>query len=150
MKINCTPDEFADVCILFLLDCMSNPDLMVKQSSPRLKLVSDKLKGMGFKSIFMQYFFAAQPRVRQQYGYIRNIFAKKTSDSQTIYISQDKVYVDKAKKKEGKEDKKKTSMIRKVIQLAMKMVNSGVDPNPAALALLQEKVIHILEKEGDI
>ena len=161
MKLNLSPDEFADFCILFLLDNMTNKDMIVKTSNENFKLVTNKLASQGFRSIFMNYFFSVDPALRQRYRVMREIFAKKTTTAQTLYITQDYNYLKKLKTSKDKDKKNKDGIVatlKKTIKMAVNLaltsitgnINASANVNQQKLDMLTEKIIKILEKEGDI
>ena len=151
MKINVDPADFADLCILFLLDTMTNKEMMVKDSNKKLALVSDKLAKSGFRSIFMTYFFSIDPSLRQKYKNIRHIFAEKSSNQHTILITQDKKYLDRAKRRGKKaEIDNPVQALKKAVKLAAELLVASHNVNPKKLEMLQEQVIKLLEKDGDI
>lgn len=147
MKISVSPDDFADFCILFFLDCMANKKMLVRKTNTRFNAVLDKLTSMGFKSIFLMMFFTISPMLRQRYSQIKEIFEKKSSNQHYIYISQDAEYAKIMKKSSGQQDVKQ---IKKAINNTMKLLNAGKDINPQGLQRLQEAVINKMIKEGDL
>lgn len=144
MKLNLSPDEFIDFIILFLLDIMTNKDMLVLKTSSKAQAISSKFKSLGIKSILMLLFFTVDANLRTRYKQVRDVFDKKSSNQHSIYISQDANYLKKIN------NKKEVSAVKKAISTTIKTLNAGKDINPRNLQLIQEKVIKILEQQGDL
>ena len=140
-KVNLTPDEFADFVCMFMLDLMTDKNMTIRKANPKFAAVVDKLGSMGLRSVLTMYFFGVGAFVRQRYGQVRNIFSKKSSDQLTIYITQDSKYQEKLKDKQ---------QIKQTVKTVLKLLNQGNDINSRQLNMLQEQVIRLMERDGEL
>ena len=144
MKFNFSPDEFVDFIVMFLLDVMSNKDMQVLKTSNKLKALTTKLISLGFKPVLLLLFFTIDATTRTKYRQFRDVFDRKSSNQHSIFISQDAEYLKKIK------DKKDINKIKKAINTTLKLITSGRTISQRDLELIQEKVLKVLEKEGEI
>lgn len=96
--LNLTPEEFADIALLFLADKSVNPDKVVTGNENFEKFgekAMPKIKGN-----LLKYYLDTDPQRRLEYKRIKGIFSGKKKDIQQIRIGpSDKIKDIKTKKK---------------------------------------------------
>ena len=150
MRINTSPDEFADFIMLFLLDALTNKNMQIMKTNPRFKALVDKMNNLGIKSPLMMLFFGINGDLRIKYKQMRDTFDKKTSVQHGINITQDANYLKKIEKSSPSKIKKETDKIKNAIATALSMVLAGQKIDQRGLNLLTEKVMKQLEAQGDL
>jgi hypothetical protein len=109
-KVNLTPEEYGDFVAIFLLDAMTNEDVLA--DNEEFRELMDNLKGKGARPILIQYFLSLPSIQRTDYKRIKTTMLRdKGQDQSDIIIRRDR-----AKEKKEAEKKKKPGLIRKAIK----------------------------------
>jgi hypothetical protein len=117
MKINVTPEEFADIVVLFLLDQMIKNPLDGRNEA--FDALLGNLKGKGVRPILTKYFLATPRSTKVLYKYIRGVFEEGDTSTQVIQIKNRASVA--AKDDEPEDD----GLIKKAIRKAVNLLRPG-------------------------
>lgn len=133
--LNLTPEEFADIALLFLADKAVNPEKVVTGNEEFNTFM--KRNASQIKSKLLKYYLDADPERRRDYKLIKKIFQQ--SDSQQSKLSVIRIGPDKVIKGVRKEKKKAKGLISKIIKkLLTKKKNEDLNINKEELELVLE------------
>jgi hypothetical protein len=100
--LNLSPEEFADIALLFLADKAVNPE-KVAIGNEHFNTFMEKNAGV-IKNKLLKYYLDVDPQRRREYKWIKKVFSNKDKAIQTIRIGPSKAIksarVDKRKAKE--------------------------------------------------
>jgi len=109
-KVNLTPEEYGDFTAIFLLDAMTNDNVLA--DNEEFRELIENLKGKGARPILIRYFLSLPSIQRTDYKRMKTTMLRdKGQDQSDIIIRRDK-----AKEKEV-EKEKKTSLLRKAVKV---------------------------------
>ena len=108
-----TPEEFADIALLFLADKAVNPEKVVPGNEPFHEFM--KRNAPLVKGKLLKYYLDADPLRRRDYKFIKKVFADPKAGLQTIRIGEKGVV-----KMVRKEKSKAKSLIKKLIKKVLK------------------------------
>jgi len=112
MRLNLTPNEFADLVASFLFDKMLKPDKVVPNNEMFNEFI-DKMIGKGAKSLLMSYYLNLPSEARLDYKRIKDVF-KGGSGHEIRIVPEDK--------KDIKDKKEKGGLIRKAVKIVKKLL----------------------------
>jgi len=100
--LNLTPEEFADIALLFLADKAVNPE-KVAIGNEHFNTFMEK-HGSVLRSYLLKYYLDVDPPRRREYKWIKKVFSNQDQAIQTIRIGPTKAIksarVEKSKAKE--------------------------------------------------
>jgi len=130
MKLNLSPNEFADLVASFLFDKMLKPDKVVPNNEMFNEFI-DKMIGKGAKSLLMSYYLNLPSEARLDYKRIKDVFKGGGSTHEIRILPEDK--------KDKKDKKEKGGLVRKAIKIVKKLLRKE-DVSKEELNLLLETV----------
>lgn len=89
MKINITPEEFADLVVVFLFDKIVRNDEVIPEYEAFNEIV-ENLEKKGAKSPLMQYYLSLDAEERRNYKRINGAFTNGSQSNYTINIAMEK------------------------------------------------------------
>jgi len=133
--LNLTPEEFADIALLFLADKAVNPEKVVTGNEEFNTFM--KRNASQIKSKLLKYYLDSEPERRRDYKLIKKIFQQ--SGSQQSKLSVIRIGPEKVIKGVRKEKKKAKSLITTIIKkLLTKKKNEVININKEELYLVLE------------
>ncbi len=128
--LNLTPDEFADVALLYLADKAVNPEKVSKGNERFTKFM--KKNSQQFKGKLVKYYLETDPEIRREYKLIKKAFAGEGRNRlDTIRIGPEKTI-----KGIRTEKKKSKGLIKKIIKkLLTKKEEMGISSEELDLLL---------------
>jgi len=130
MRLNLTPNEFADIVAVFLFDKFLYPDKVVPNNELFNELI-DKLSGKGTKSLLMGYYLNMPTEMRLNYKRIKDVLKGGGSSHEIRIVPEDKV--------DKKDKKEKGGLIRKAVKIVKKLLKKE-EVSKEELNLLLETV----------
>lgn len=113
MRLNLSPNEFADLVASFLFDKLLYPDKVVSNNKMFNELM-EKLSGKGAKSLLMSYYLNLNSNSRLDYKRIKDVFKNGNSIHEIRIIPEDE--------KNKKYKKEKGGLVRKAIKIVKKLL----------------------------
>ncbi len=109
--LNLTPDEFADVALLYLADKAVNPEKVSKGNERFTKFM--KKNSQQFKGKLVKYYLETDPEIRREYKLIKKAFLGEGKQNRldTIRIGPERTI-----KGIRTEKKKSKGLIKKIIK----------------------------------
>lgn len=120
MKINLTPNEFADFVAAFLFDKILNDDVI--PNNEEFNKFSEALEKKGVKPLLMRYYMSMDSDMRINYKRIKDSFTGKEMSMNTINITRS----DDTEKIE--EPKGKIAKVKKIAKRVAKRVIRAIAP----------------------
>lgn len=111
--LNLSPEEFADIVVLFLADKAVNPE-KVAIGNEQFNTFMKKNSGV-IKSKLLQYYLDSDPSRRREYKWIKKVFTNENAGIQTIRIGPTKDI-----KSVRKEKSKAKELIKKIAKKILK------------------------------
>lgn len=109
--LNLTPDEFADIALLFLADKAVNPEKVATGNAQFNEFM--KRNAQQIKSKLVKYYLDSDPEQRRNYKFIKKVFNDTTKGRKFSVIRIGSEDVIKGIRKEKKEAK---GLIKKIIK----------------------------------
>lgn len=155
MKITLTPEEYSDLTIMFLLDCLLNKDEddFLPTNNERFKEQLEYLESKNVKTQWTKYFIRLDAKYKSKYKHFKKAFNDGFLGSQQIIIQQipdDPKRLEKVRNKGKASKKDKEGIVKKAVKLATKLITAKTDPNPKKLQQLQEDVVKYMYISGDL
>lgn len=129
-KVNVTPNEFADLVVIFLFDKFLHPNEIVSDNKLFNELI-DNMRGKGMKPLLMNYYMDLDANMRVKYKRIKDVLDGTSSESSVINILPEKV---------GRErEKKKVGSIRKIVKKLMKKEEISMEEENLLLGVFEDE-----------
>jgi hypothetical protein len=130
--LNLTPEEFADISLLFLADKAVNPE-KVALDNPHFNKFMEK-NAPQIKNKLLKYYLDADPERRREYKMIKKVFTNPNAGLQIIRIGPPKVIKGIRKKKS-----KVKELIKKLVRKALKLERIEQDEVELIVEFLEEE-----------
>jgi hypothetical protein len=131
--LSLTPDEFADIALLFLADKVVNPE-KVSEGNEQFNTFMKRTSHC-IKSPLVKYYLDVDPEQRKNYKMIKKIFQRTKNAGQLSVI---RIGPDEVVKGVRTEKKKAKSLLKTIMKKLLKKKNEDLNINQEELKLILE------------